>query len=183
MQRRTWLGGALGGVASLLTTDWPEAAVSTTTLFFDKLADQLVPELQVPEDLSGITLRQLMPPGDPRVPVSAQRVTLLVGFRFDAPEPPEQPTDPVPGWRLEFDQPDAQGVLRRHQLALLPTPPKDDNLRHAVRDPRMPHLPGLIFAGTLAVDMHPAYSRKLLRPGMVIEVSFGQQARAQLKLS
>ena len=183
MHRRTWLAGALGGVASLLTTDWPEAAVSTTTLFFDKIKDDIVPEMQVPEDRSGITLRQLVPPGDPRVPVSAKRMTLLVGFRFDAPAPPQRPTDPVPGWRLDVDLLDAQGVLRRHQLSLLPTPPEDDNLRHAVRDPRMPHVPGMIFAGTLVVDLQPAFSNKLLRPGLVIEVSYGQQARAQLKLS
>lgn len=180
MRRRLWLAAALGSAAGLLTTDWLEAAVNSP-LYFDVLDDDSFPELRVEIGRKAIQLRHLQPPGDSRVPASVKTQSLLAAWRLDEPDPPKDPRTPPPGWVLAFDAPDKQGVLQRVNLPLFPRP--DPNVQvFATPDPNMPHVPGMVYRGALWADLGPLFAQKLLRPGMVVELSFGTQARAQLRL-
>ncbi len=182
MNRRGALVAIFSGTTGMLKTTYLEAAAVKDFLHYDRLDQDQFPELKPDPDAIAINGKVLQPPGDSRIPASARRPMLLLAFRLENPPRPKDPSDPVPGWTISFDRTDASGKVERQLIALVERPKDGNYSQRPRRDPNRPQLPGGMYLGALSADLAELYASKVFRSGLVIEISFAQQARTQLKL-
>lgn len=156
----------------------------TKHLFFDRLDDNLFPELQIGPGRKGINARLLHPPGDARVPAPRGATTLLVAFLIDMPPASPDPNAPRPGWQLGFDALDREGKPVRHTIALEARPLPGDFVERAPSNPKLPPAGGtVLYVGAYWVDVSGLFQSKAWRPGLVVDISHGPQAQTRLTLS
>ena len=110
-------------------------------LYFNRLDDDLFPELQPGPGRKGLQGRVMVPPVDQRIPAPSDAEVLLAVFRLDEPPRVQDPASAPTGWTLEYTQRDADGVSRRHAIALIPTPKDGNYSSHPVSDPTVLPLP------------------------------------------
>ncbi len=151
-------------------------------VYYQRLDDDLFPELQFGPGRKGIHAFMPTPPGDPRVPTPAPAKPLLVVFRLDEPPLAVDTGTPSPGWQLAFDRRDADGTLRHHHIAVLPQP-KDGNATQRPRPYAGPPPVGtMIYRGAWWADLASLYGQGLLRAGMTVGLGFANQAQVKFVL-
>jgi hypothetical protein len=179
MHRRRLLITCIAAATGLLQTHHLEAAAMKDFLHYDRLDGDRFPDLRPHPDAFAINGRILRPPGDARLPESARRPMLLLVFRLEQPPLPNEAAPQAPAWMLGIDRADANGQMRRTNIALVERP-KDDYDQRPRRDPNRPLLPGTVYLGALAADLGELFAAGVLRSGTVVEVSFHRQSTVRL---
>jgi hypothetical protein len=180
VRRRPWLVAAAGALAGPILNPRTEARVST--LYFDKIDDELFPDLLVPPGQKAIRARVLPPPADRRIPAPPQSVVLLVAYRLDEPGVSTDPAVKPPAWQLAYEVLDKDGKPHRHGITLMERPLEGNFSERPTPVPGMVMPPGMIYRGAYWTTLTELYRTKTLRPGMPVELSYGQQARVRLTL-
>lgn len=183
MHRRSALVAIGAGTIGLLKTHTLEAAAVKDFLHYDRLDYDLFADLQPHPDAIAINAKVLQPPnGDSRLPTSLRKPVLVLSFRLENPPRPTQPTDPVPGWVISFEQTSADGKKQARHIDLVERPMDGNYTERPRRDPNRPQLPGGMYLGALWADLGDLYRSKVFHTGLVIEIAYGQQARTRLVL-
>lgn len=152
-------------------------------IHYQRLDDDLFPELKFGPGRKGIHALMPAPPGDPRVPAAPAAKPLLVVFRLEEPQGIAGIGTASPGWQLAFDLLDANGTLQHHHIPVLPQPMDGNATQRPSPDTGRPSVGTVIYRGAWWADLASLYRQRMLRPGGEVILSFADQAHVKVMLA